>query len=186
MKAYLHVTMPNGRIYEIPTALIAENRAAYYHEHHKDEFPTPEAAMADTTELFADDYEIADWAKNNMDWSDVEKQARMIAVEPGESLEAAWTNAEITAHAERTQVAEIFRQGGALLPLPLELLMTGMAENGNICSCIALTPDPETPPAGAIAVVRGPYTTLFLHALQSTTEFIAQRESAAASQSTAH
>jgi hypothetical protein len=72
MKKYLLVTMPDNSIWSIPTRLIAENRNDYYIKVRGENAADVEA---ETEKLFADDYEVIDWAVNNMDWSDVADEA---------------------------------------------------------------------------------------------------------------
>ena len=72
MKKYLLVTMPDNSIWSIPTRLIAENRNDYYLKVRGENAADVEA---ETEKLFADDYEVIDWAVNNMDWSDVADEA---------------------------------------------------------------------------------------------------------------
>ena len=72
MKKYLLVTMPDNSIWSIPTRLIAENHNDYYIKVRGENAADVEA---ETEKLFADDYEVIDWAVNNMDWSDVADEA---------------------------------------------------------------------------------------------------------------
>ena len=70
----LTIEMPDGSKWGVPMEMIARNRAAHYaHEFDGD----VERSMAeDTMPLFeSDDYEVEDWAANNMNWSDVEHLA---------------------------------------------------------------------------------------------------------------
>lgn len=76
MKKYLRVTMPDSSQWDVPIKLIALDRATYYLDKHPDEFETVDEALEDTIKLFeSDDFEIEDWAVNNMEWNDVEDQA---------------------------------------------------------------------------------------------------------------
>jgi len=67
MHKYMTVTMPDGSIYGVPVEMIAHNRAKHYaHEFDGDIRASLEE---DTLPLFeSDDYEIQDWAVNNMNW----------------------------------------------------------------------------------------------------------------------
>jgi hypothetical protein len=70
VKRVLRVTMPDDSKWDVPVEVIARNRA----EHYADEFDGDvERSLAeDTLPLFEqEDYEIEDWAANNMNWSDV-------------------------------------------------------------------------------------------------------------------
>ena len=65
----LVLQMPDGSEWGVPVEVIARNRA----EHYKSEFGDDvERSLAeDTMPLFEDDYEIEEWASNNMNWQDV-------------------------------------------------------------------------------------------------------------------
>ena len=67
MHKYLTVEMPDGSIWGVPVEMIAKNRAAHYASEFGGDV---ERSLAeDTLPLFEDDYEIQDWAVNNMHWS---------------------------------------------------------------------------------------------------------------------
>jgi len=91
-KRYI-VTMPDGSQWSVPVRVIAEDRAAYY----SDEFDGDAARSLkeDTAPLFeGDSFECADWARNNMNWDDVEEQAIKINA-PGEpDYQEGWINGE--------------------------------------------------------------------------------------------
>jgi len=89
----LTIEMPDGSKWGVPVELIARNRAAYYaHEFGMD----VELSMAnDTIPLFeSDDYEVEDWAANNMNWSDVEAQAKKLQDANAPDFQEAWVNGE--------------------------------------------------------------------------------------------
>lgn len=91
MKKYLVVTMPDHSRWRIPAQFIAEHRARYYVEHYEDA-----PAFGDEVAIaLSDDYELKDWASNNMNWADVVKVAERL---PDEIVECdyarAWTNAD--------------------------------------------------------------------------------------------
>lgn len=93
----LYVTMPDGSEWAVKVTDIVANRAAYYHVHHKDEFPTLAAAMLETEELFKDDYEVADWAASNMNWGDVADRAEFVSPPPqlsSEGFQEGWVNGD--------------------------------------------------------------------------------------------
>lgn len=81
MKMYLRVDMPDGTQWDVPVITIARNRAKYYAG--TDEFAGfIDALYSDTIPAFLDDeYEIEDWAANNMDWEEVEHVAIPVKVE---------------------------------------------------------------------------------------------------------
>lgn len=71
------ITFENGDIWEIPVEVIARNRAEYYANACKGfNGDVNKSLLEDTIPLFeSDDYEIQDWAQNNMNWEDVEEVA---------------------------------------------------------------------------------------------------------------
>jgi len=85
------VTMPNESIWEVPVRVIARDHATYYAG--VDEI-TVEESYALTAEIFLDDdYEVEDWAKNNMNWEDVVDKA--VCVEsPETDFQEGWVNGE--------------------------------------------------------------------------------------------
>lgn len=72
------VTMDNGDTYGVPAELIADNFAKYYARVGEDYQENYDAMMY---WLKTDDYEFADWAKNNMDWEDVKDHAVLLKSE---------------------------------------------------------------------------------------------------------
>jgi hypothetical protein len=89
----LIVTMSDSTRWAVPVDVIARNRAAHYaHEFDGD---VERSLNEDTLPLFAvDDYEIEDWAKNNMNWSDVMGSAWRVESPSKEALyEDDWPNA---------------------------------------------------------------------------------------------
>ena len=92
---YLYVTMSDRTVWRIPVLVIAENRAAAYAE--VDGVYFMDSLENDTRPLFeADDYEITDWACNNMNWSDVSPVAVQVdAPLPESNYQRDWTNAEM-------------------------------------------------------------------------------------------
>ena len=89
---FLKVSMPDGSKWKVPVRIIIENRAIYASK----KLNTPlEIAIQYTISLFEDDeYEIEDWASNNMDWEDVEKYAERIKDKglSQEDLQEGWVN----------------------------------------------------------------------------------------------
>lgn len=75
MKKYYTIEMENGDIYGIPAEIIAKNYADYYAangENYDENF----SAMMEWFDT--DNYEFADWAKNNMNWDDVKNVAVLL------------------------------------------------------------------------------------------------------------
>lgn len=94
----LVVTFSDGTRWQIPALFIARHRAAYYAKLET------ELNGADYQEIFdgevefalEDEYELEDWAKNNMNWIDVVLVARRL---PDGKCDYAkeWMNAEMEA-----------------------------------------------------------------------------------------
>lgn len=92
MKRFMTIEMPDKSIWSVPVAIIASSRAEYYkHEFGGDVF---RSLNEDTIPLFeSEEYEIEDWAQNNMNWKDVSAHAVMIQ---GGSVDyqEGWVNGE--------------------------------------------------------------------------------------------
>lgn len=87
------VKMSNGDMYGIPAILIADNYAKYYEtvcgESYQESFDTM-MKWFDTG-----DYQFADWAKENMNWSEVESSAILIRSEKAKiDFQDEWVNGE--------------------------------------------------------------------------------------------
>lgn len=90
---YLRITMTDGSKWEVPVRVIAKHRA----EHYKHEFGNDlqRSLDEDTMPLFiADDFEIEDWAANNMDWNDVSFFARKVKEPDPPYFDEGWRNGE--------------------------------------------------------------------------------------------
>ena len=92
MKRLYIVTMSNGDQYGVPAEVIADNYAKYYESRGEDYKENYDAMI----EWFdTDDFEFADWAKNNMDWSDVSDKAVLVKnIQPEPDFEDGWVNGE--------------------------------------------------------------------------------------------
>lgn len=88
----LHITMPDNSVWAVPVQLIATNRADYYAPEFGGDIHR--SLVEDTLPLFrSSDYEIEDWASNNMNWSDVQHAARCVT--PGNvDYDDGWANGE--------------------------------------------------------------------------------------------
>lgn len=92
--AQYEVEMPDGSRWRIPVEVIARNRATHYaHEFDGD---VERSLNEDTGPLFeSDDYEIEDWAANNMNWADVQAAAVRVAdPRTQENYQEGWVNGE--------------------------------------------------------------------------------------------
>lgn len=90
----LHITMPDSSVWAVSVQLIATNRAEYYAKEFGGD--VHRSLAEDTMPLFrADDFEIEDWAANNMNWSDVSHAARCVTAGDVD-YDDGWANGEKT------------------------------------------------------------------------------------------
>lgn len=89
---YMTIEMPDSSVWKVPVAIIANNHADYF----KKEFggDHTRSLKEGTLPLFEeDDYNIEDWAANNMNWSDVVQHAQIVRL--GEcDYEDGWCNGD--------------------------------------------------------------------------------------------
>lgn len=150
MKKFIHVLLPTGHLYEIPTSVIAANRAAHYHEQFKDsEFPTLESAMQDTEELFEDNFQVKDWALNNMNVDELMKDARLIRFTPPETD---FDGGDWSYHDSPAIIPQLDHQ--SVLAMPVEMALSAMAAHRNICQ-VAVLNDDQKKPCAAIVLIQG-------------------------------
>lgn len=90
-KKYI-TTMHDGSEWSIPVSLIALDRANYYSKEYNGNIE--KSLNEDTVPFFEENYdEIEDWARNNINWSDVVKTAKCIKP-PVDNYEDGWMNGE--------------------------------------------------------------------------------------------
>jgi len=86
------VTMPDGSRWSVPVKVIAKNKAEYY----ADDFggDLDESLRVTYKDFDYDDYEVKDWAQNNMNWEDVAEHA--VQLDPPENVDydEGWVNGE--------------------------------------------------------------------------------------------
>lgn len=152
MKTFIHIALTaTGHLYEVPTQLVADSRAAAMLAAHPDEFKTIEEAMADTVGLFNDDdYAIQDWAVNNMQVKDIMNAARLVRFTPPD-LDIA-NGAEWTFHDAPAIIPQLDAQ--SVLQMPVEMAVSAMAVHRNVCQLVTLN-DEAGQPCAAIALVQG-------------------------------
>jgi hypothetical protein len=97
----LIITFSDGSRWAIPAEIIAKQRAAWYALHDIGGTITPEneaeyerIEQEEIEHALRDDYEITDWASNNMNWSDVEKHAARISEPKPADYASEYSNAE--------------------------------------------------------------------------------------------
>ena len=90
MKKAMIVDMPDGSKWAVETEFIARNHAFAFRSCFDGD---PQRAYTeDTLPLFEDEKEIADWAQNNMNWSDISNVATLIAPPPQPDYQEGWVN----------------------------------------------------------------------------------------------
>lgn len=152
MKPFFQVKFQDGSIFEVPTIIVAKDRAAYYHEQCKDEFQTFDDALKDTTELFAaDSYEIEDWAKNNMNWDELAPHARIVGYDP---VARDWMDCELSFHDAREETA-LASNDTPIMTLPMELALAKMSAGGHVCNVIQIGDEEGDAPIAAVALIQG-------------------------------
>lgn len=70
----IELVTTHGSLWRIPALVVCTNRATYY-KNRSDDY---DVYRAEFEYCMDDDDEIIDWARNNMDWSDVRDVARLI------------------------------------------------------------------------------------------------------------
>ena len=86
MKKHLRVEMPDGSKWVVPVEVIARDRATQYADEFNGDIEL--SLKKDTLPLFeSDEYEIEDWATNNMNWSDVVDEATELKRSPEDEVD---------------------------------------------------------------------------------------------------
>jgi hypothetical protein len=91
---YVITVEEDGSRWAVPVDVIARDRAAHYAHEFGDDV---ERSLAeDTWPAFADDFEVQDWARNNMNWDDVKAVAWQWEkdVPPEPDYQEAWMNGD--------------------------------------------------------------------------------------------
>ena len=93
MKSRLQVTMPDGSVWTVPVGVIAHHRAKHYAEEFGGD--VARSLKEDTIPLFTENhYAVMDWARNNMNWSDVASSAWQ-RESPKPDFQEGWVNGEM-------------------------------------------------------------------------------------------
>jgi hypothetical protein len=85
----IQAKMPDGSVWHIDARPIAEDRARHYAAKDPSTTYDDEVRFA-----MGDDYEVIDWARNNMDWDELAPHARMVTPPTPQSYDEQWTEAE--------------------------------------------------------------------------------------------
>jgi hypothetical protein len=95
-KLYI-VEMPSRNKWMINVGFIANHRAEYFAKEFDGD--VKKSLLEDTLPIFeADEYEIEDWAKNNLDWDDVKSSALLVKnvnKDDTEDLKEGWMNGDV-------------------------------------------------------------------------------------------
>lgn len=90
--AELIIEMPDGSKWSVKVSHIIESRAERYADQYDGDV---DKARHDTIELFeCDDYEIEDWASNNMNWDEIKEFAVKVSEPAPVDYEDGWRNGE--------------------------------------------------------------------------------------------
>ncbi len=122
-----------GHLYEIATAVVAQDRTNYFAI--SDPGRTREQHVAETEMMFANDFDLFDWAKNNMNWVDLASHARLVGFTPP-NFSTLWDDAELSTAASTMQpdLASLGDQG---ILAPIELAMSQCSAEGQSCLVVA-------------------------------------------------
>lgn len=91
---FLRVEMPDGSKWDVPCEVIARKRTEYYAG--VDGFKEGSREWEEEFKRSMDDYELEDWASNNMNWEDVQSIARKVADLPPPEVDyqEGWVNGD--------------------------------------------------------------------------------------------
>lgn len=180
MKPFIQIKLNTGHVYEVPTELIAHNRAAYYHGTRPDDFPTLQSALEDTRGLFGDSTEIKEWVMGNMNPDEVLPHAKLVRFTPPDTNDA-WNEGEWSYHDGQAMIGEV--DGDTIMRQPLEATLNVMAASAQICN-VSIINSMEGQPLAAVAVILGDNAVLspFVVALQHVAGQFSAPQIAAASQ----
>lgn len=103
MQKTLRITAGNGEVWDIPANVIATHRANYFVRKGYGKNPICEQATL-AAKMFreefafaiADSYELIDWARNNMGWSDLSDYATKVKDATVAPIEDAWNNGDVS------------------------------------------------------------------------------------------
>lgn len=149
MKPFIQLTLSSGHVFEVPTEVIAQDRAKVMQSLHPLEFPKLEDALTDTRELFEDSYEVREWALNNMDHEDYISVSRLIRFVP---QELPISSAEWSYHDHPATMGEM--DGEQILRSPVEAVISSMANANQLCNVSVLN-DKDGAPFALLALCHG-------------------------------
>ncbi len=153
MNKFLTITFSTGHIYEVPAAAVAEDRTAYYAVQDPDR--TREQHAAETEAMFASEFELFDWAKNNMNWSDLQKRARLVGFNAPD-FGGLWDDAVLST-SEDQAMPDVISLGEDALTAPIEMVLSQTVAEGAHCTLLAFQqPDTKAVTSAVVAIVGAP------------------------------
>jgi hypothetical protein len=90
----IKIRFPNGEIFYISGIVIAESRANYYSDIDDYEIGSSEWD-AEVQFALNSEFELEDWMRNNMNWSDIEPHARKEEAEEEIDYDSLYFDADI-------------------------------------------------------------------------------------------
>lgn len=91
MHKFMTIEMPDGSVWGVPVDMISRNRAAHYASEFGGD--VERSLTEDTLPMFeSDEYEIQDWAADQMNWSDFDGHQVKIKDAPPPDFQQAWMN----------------------------------------------------------------------------------------------
>jgi hypothetical protein len=96
---YLRVKMSDGSQWDIAALYIARDRAAWYANNDTGEnngAAYDEVYQEEYAYTMENNYELTDWASNNMNWEDVERYANRVQEPVAIDMGKEWVNADKT------------------------------------------------------------------------------------------
>lgn len=151
MKPYLQLTLASGHVFEIPTKVIADDRAAYYFKVCPDDFKTFAEAEADTIGYFDDGRAITEWLFNSMDVEKIAKaHGRLVAFDPP-SVDWGDCEAELTDEPATVQALS----GETIMEMPVSMVSASMAATNELCAAQQIMDTTTGQPQSAIVFING-------------------------------
>jgi hypothetical protein len=152
VKKFVQISFSTGHVYEVPTQAIAEDRTRYYAM--SDPGRTREQHAAETQMLFASEFDLFDWAKNNMNWSDLQKTSRLVAFNPPDFAKL-WDDAEMKTSDENLR-SDIMALGENALAAPVEMLLAQAVSENKSCFAVAFQQSNGNTTSAVVGLVGSP------------------------------
>lgn len=93
MIKYIEITFPNGEAYTVAAEVVATDRVKYFAS--EDGFTEGSKEWNNSMEAAMDDYNLEDWAVNNMDWKDLKPYAVKLRDPDPPNYERMWSDARV-------------------------------------------------------------------------------------------